>query len=412
MTWTIANSLLLALAAITALPMLLLALECLAALLPRRAATAPGNGCPRPRVAVLIPAHNEQGVIEATLPGILRQLAAGDRLVVVADNCDDETAAVAREAGAVVVERRDPARRGKGYALQCGLEFLRGDPPDAVIMVDADCLVGQQAVGVLARLAHQSGRPVQGLNLTDRVPARGAAEMAALLGNRVTNLVRPLGLARLGISGRLLGTGMALPWPVVEAVGPPGGSIVEDMQWGIDLAVAGRGPLFCPEAVVSSALPAGSAAFRSQRTRWEQGHLRTAFRQAPRLLVEAVRQGRPGLFGMACDLAIPPLALLAAWWLLGLTLAGGAWLLGAAWLPAGLLAGAGAIFAAALLAVWAAFCRRQIPWTALAGLPIYVCRKLPIYARLLVRRQDAWVRTDRPPAVAPAREADLEEARP
>ena len=129
---------------------------------------------------------------------------------------------------------------------------------------------------------------MQARNLTDRNPAAGPTQAVSILANRFTNLVRPLGLARLGAPCRLTGTGMAIPWRLVESMPPAGGSLVEDMQLGIDLALQGHLPLFCPEAGVTSGLPPADRAFVTQRTRWEQGHLHTAVAQIPRLLAAGV----------------------------------------------------------------------------------------------------------------------------
>src|SRR5690242_16376925 len=107
------------------LPLLVLTLEVLAALLPARSRTT--SRPPGLRCTILVPAHDEETGIAATLASIRSQLAPQDRLVVVADNCTDRTAAVAREAGAEVVERTDPARRGKGFALDCGVRALEAD---------------------------------------------------------------------------------------------------------------------------------------------------------------------------------------------------------------------------------------------------------------------------------------------
>ena len=395
MIGTICQGVLLVLSAIVLLPMLALSLECLAALLPRRRPADYGGR--RPRVAVLIPAHDEEAVIEATLQSVQAGMANGDRLLVVADNCGDGTAAVARRAGAMVVERYDAEHRGKGYALEHGFAQLRDDPPEVVVVIDADCLAAAGAIEATARLARQTRRPVQAVDLTDRRPAAGAMEAAATLGNRFSNLVRPLGMARLGVPCRLLGTGMALPWPILGSARLGTGNLVEDMQLGIDLAIAGHAPLFCPEAKVASALPPRGRAMLSQRTRWEQGHLHTAATQVPRLLGESLRQRRPGLFWMACDLAIPPLAPLAAAWAASFACAAAAWLLGAGALPLLLAAGGGLALAVAVAAAWTAFCREQVPWTVLAAIPAYLWRKLPIYAGLLWRRQQAWVRTEREP---------------
>ena len=82
----------------------------------------------RARVAVLVPAHNEATLIASTLASIRPQLREGDQLLVVADNCTDQTANLARAAGAHVVERQDQQRRGKGYALDFGVQHLRQSP--------------------------------------------------------------------------------------------------------------------------------------------------------------------------------------------------------------------------------------------------------------------------------------------
>ncbi len=103
------------LAAIVLLPVLLLLVQVLMACLPARA--QPMGNTARPQVAVLVPAHDEASIIGATLASIAPQLRPGDRLLVVADNCTDDTAQLAREAGAEVVERHDARLRGKGYAL-------------------------------------------------------------------------------------------------------------------------------------------------------------------------------------------------------------------------------------------------------------------------------------------------------
>jgi cellulose synthase/poly-beta-1,6-N-acetylglucosamine synthase-like glycosyltransferase len=353
----------------------------------------------RPPAAVLIPAHDEEAVIGQTLRTLLPTLAADDRLLVVADNCGDRTAEIARCCGAEVIERNDPCNRGKGFALQFGLRHLAAAPPEVVVIIDADCTVEAQTVELLARRAIETAKPVQARNLTDARAAAGPVEAVSLLANRLTNLVRPLGLQRLGAPCRLLGTGMAFPWALAKNMQPCGASLVEDMQLGIDMAIAGHGPVFCVAAGVHSAMPAADGAFQAQRTRWEHGHLSTAARQIPRLLRAAIVRRSPALAALALDLAVPPLALLAAGWFAAICICILAWLLGATSLPAMLLAGGGIVWAATLGLMWAAFCRRQVSPRALAAAPVYALKKMPIYARLFIRPQRSWVRTERSSSV-------------
>ncbi len=375
-------------------PMTAFVLECLLSILPFRTKPA-ATTLRHPRTAVLIPAHNEQSVLEQSLGVLIPGLSGGDRVLVVADNCDDRTAEVARAAGAEVVVRHDPARRGKGYALDFAVQYLRQDPPEVAVILDADCLVLTDAIKILAREAFQSGRQVQALNLTDRLPPTASRQVLAILANRFTNLIRPLGLSRAGLPCRLMGTGLAMPWPLLEKVPFAGDNLVEDMQWGIDLALAGFWPLFCPDARVTSALPLQDRAFVSQRTRWEHGHLRTMFAQVPRLLVKSLRHGDFRLFCLAWDLSIPPLALLAVLWSAAIISSLAAACAGASWRPAAILSIGGIMTALAFVGSWFVHCRRQIPFTALLTAPLYIVQKIPIYIRFILNPENSWVRTQR-----------------
>src|SRR5262249_44966332 len=155
------------------------------------------------------------------------------------------------------------------------------------------------------------------------------------------NLVRPLGLARLGFPCLLTGTGMAFPWQTLRDVKLASGNIVEDMQMGLDLAAAGHPPRLCSDARVSGDLPGSEQAAVGQRKRWEHGHLQTLFTQVPRLTAAAVRRGKPSLFGLALELSVPPLSLLFLLWAVVLAAAIGLWELGGSPWPGVVLAGGG-----------------------------------------------------------------------
>jgi len=286
----------------------------------------------RPTVAVLVPAHNEQEVIESTLRTLLPQMQAGDRLLVVADNCTDDTAQVARVAGAEVVERSHASDRGKGFALDFGVRYLSHNPPDVLVIVDADCQVEPCTVQRLVDVAMEQGRPVQALYLMFLPSAASLKQRVAAWAWRVKNWARPLGWHRLGWPCQLMGTGMAFPWPIAQGMDLANGHLVEDMKLGADLALAGTPPLFCPSARVTSEFPAAIAAQQSQRKRWEHGHLSVLLSLGPKLLWRGLRLGNVEVVAMALDLLVPPLALLAVvlsgLWVASLMLvlvAGAAW---------------------------------------------------------------------------------------
>lgn len=347
------------------------------------------------QVAVLVPAHNEELLIGQTLAAIVPQLKPHDRVVVVADNCTDATAELAQAAGAIVLERHNAQQRGKGYALDHGLRFLRANPPDVLVIVDADCHCHPGALPTLAHTAHQLQRPIQSLYLLDSPPDPSLKDLISSFAMTVKNGVRMRGLGHFGLPCPLGGTGMAFPWAALGTVDLASGHIVEDMKLGLDLAIAGYPPLFWGAAKVTGSLPSEAAASTSQRTRWEHGHLQVLRDYVPVLAQAALRQRRFDLAVMALDLAIPPLSLLVLLWV-GLAIAAGLLLLlGGSWIPALLMAIAGALLGSAILAAWAGFARQQLPAQKLLAIPLYILWKIPLYFKFLVKPQSDWVRTER-----------------
>ena len=350
---------------------------------------------PRGRVAILVPAHNEQAGIAQTLATLMPQLSAGDRVLVVADNCSDATAALARAAGAEVVERSHATERGKGFALAFGVECLRRDPPAAVLIVDADCELSTGSLEVLIAELERTNRPVQALYLMLAPADAGLARRLAQFAWRVRNWARPGGWQVLGMPCQLMGTGMAFTWEMLRDARLANASIVEDMKLGIELAKSGQAPVFCDGALVTSWFPDSAAATATQRTRWEHGHIEMILREVPAMLRGALVRGDRRLFGMALDLAVPPLALLAALLAAGCLLATAGWASGA---PGAIVVAAVVLLAGFLLAVigaWVACGRDLVSFSELLSVPWYIAAKLPVYLSFVVRRQRAWIRTDR-----------------
>jgi cellulose synthase/poly-beta-1,6-N-acetylglucosamine synthase-like glycosyltransferase len=398
-----------------------LALECGAALWPpvqtltarSPRATSPQSNSDRwqtTRVAVLIPAHDEAAVIGVTLDRVLPQLKASDQCLVIADNCSDQTATIALVAGATVLERQDPVKRGKGFALDYGLQalgktpadpsqkrFPEVEPPDVVVVIDADCRVETGAIQLLVEQALATDRPVQSQYLMVRPPEAALQESITVFATRVKNQVRLQGLERLGMPVLLTGTGMAFPWHSLQSVDLASSHLVEDMKLGLDLAIAGHPPTFCAAAQVSGALPQRQAAAKSQRTRWEHGRMQLTTTYIPKLLLEALRQGRPGLAVLALDLCVLPLSLLVVMWA-GLAIAATAFgVLTGFWVAAVMLAIAGVLLLGAVLGSWLSVGSQDLPLKQLLLIPAYIFWKLPIYLKFFRKPQTGWVRTERDP---------------
>lgn len=371
-----------------------LCLEVIAALFPRYRLQC-YEGSPDGMRAILIPAHNEESVIQTTLESLQLQLRQEDKLIVVADNCSDATAVIARSMGATVLERQDVILRGKGYALDFGLKTLASDPPEVVIVVDADCTVSPGTLDALQRQVLSSGRPAQAVYLMQQPVNPGAKDQISAFAFTVKNWVRPLGLTRFRLPCPLTGTGMAFPWQALASADLASSHIVEDMKLGVDLAIAGYPPLLCSEALVLGQLPNSDLATTSQRTRWEHGHLQILLSYGPHLLKAAIRQGRFDLMLMALDLAVPPLALLVMLWLGCFTASVVYTVASGIWFPSLLFLAAGTCLLGAILIAWIRFGRDSLPIQRLLAIPLYILWKVPLYLKFLVSPQKQWVRTDR-----------------
>lgn len=352
----------------------------------------PGDSA-MPRVAILIPAHNEEAAIELTVEMLLREAPGGTRIMVVADNCTDGTAARAREAGAEVAERVDPMRRGKGFALAFGRDWLVPEPPEVVVVIDADCAFVPGGLGALARAA-AAGAPAQAVNLL--TPDRSAPPLVQIssFAMLVKNLVRGRATSRIGGAALLTGTGMAFPWAVFADAPLATGDLVEDLGLGLALVRSGSRPRLVEQAQVRSR-PAPQADALTQRKRWEHGFLATALRTAPRLIFEGLTKGSRAELALGAHLLVPPLALLFALSTLVAATTAGLGLLTGYWFPAfTLLAGMLAAGGATLLA-WLREGRAWLSLAALLRAPLYILWKLPLYARFLIAPETRWVRTRR-----------------
>jgi cellulose synthase/poly-beta-1,6-N-acetylglucosamine synthase-like glycosyltransferase len=376
------------------IPIMVLFIECMAAFLPSRSQAEDISGS-RPKVSVLIPAHNEELCIGKTLSTLMQELTDQDSLVVIADNCTDETVTIANKFGATVVKRIEPNRRGKGYALDYGLRFIKANPPEVVVMVDADCTVHQGTIARLARSVDTVRRPVQATNLLTLPAKPTPKDTVSSLGFMVKNLVRQKGLKRMGLPGLLTGTGMAFPWSLISEASLASGNIVEDKQLGLDLTLAGHPPVFCEEALVTGSLPQEEQAARTQRTRWVHGHLQTLLTQIPLLLKASVGQRRFDLLALALDLCVPPLSLLIMMWMVVMGVALFSAALGASWTPGIFLAIQGLLMLTAIIGAWAKFGRANLPLPTLLSVPFYILWTIPIFWSFLVRPQKTWIRTER-----------------
>lgn len=351
--------------------------------------TVAGSGTAPIRFCIVIPAHDEAEGIEACLRGIQGAEVGLHTVtvVVVADNCGDDTAARAEAAGARVLVRDDPERRGKGYALDHAFSILLKEDHEVFVVVDADTRVEANFLTELAA-RFQAGADAVQTRYRVSNPEQSIRARLMHVAWLAFNVLRPRGREYWGWSTGILGSGFGLHRRTLESVPFDAGSIAEDLEYHIRLVQAGMRVRFCDGTTVWSPVPATGAVASSQRARWEGGRFRMMREQIPPL-VRQVAGGRWPLLEPLLDLLLLPLAFHMI--LLALLLA---W----PWAPGKILAASGmaivGLHVAAALAVGRAGWR---DWAALATAPFYIVWKLTLGKRLLssASREAAWVRTER-----------------
>ncbi len=346
-------------------------------------------------LAVVIPAHNEELQIGTTVQAVARSRYPDGcrRIIVIADNCEDQTAQAAEGAGAVALVRTDTTRRGKGQALDWFLREKRDffATCDGIVIIDADTVIDEDFLPeVSASLSHPDVSVVQGyygvLNAGENW--RTALMSAAL---SVFHHVRPAGRNRLGGSAGLKGNGMAFRTAVLDTYGWPAYSIVEDLEFGARMLLDGIRVHYNPDAVILAEMAVTRKQAETQRSRWEGGRYGIFRRYAPAFLGMWMRRGRFCYFDGFMDLLIPPLSamVLAVVILLVLAMAFFPFMA----LPLALsAAGIGFYVVSGLVLKKAPF----TVWLYLLAAPFFILWKIPLYLKMVKGGAGSeWIRTKR-----------------
>ena len=365
------------------------------------ASKAPAGPVPQLRYWLVVPAHDEEAGIARTVKNLLALDYSAElwRLWVVADNCHDGTATAARAAGAEVLVRDDPERRGKGYALALAFDrCLAEGGADAVVVVDADTLAQPNLLRALNG-GFAAGAEVLQAHYGVLAAASAWRTRLLKLSFALFHGVRSTARERLGLSCGLRGNGMAFKVDVLRRVPHRAFSVVEDLEYGLDLGAAGVRVGYVDTTEVLGEMPATEAASRSQRARWEGGRAQLR-RRVPGLLMQALRQRNWMLADLAVDLALPPLATLVAGATLGSASVGvGLWagwidrLAAVPWLLADVA------LVAYVLRGWAISHAGLRGLLDLAWAPVFVSWKL--FRRGSRQRPSEWVRTTRARPIDP-----------
>ncbi|HTR81295.1 MAG TPA: glycosyltransferase family 2 protein [Bacteroidota bacterium] len=353
------------------------------------------------KFAIIIPAHNEALSIEKTINSILEAEYPRSLfdVIVVADNCSDETGSIAERASAIVYGRTDGTRKGKGYALQWGFNnALRSSAQyDAFIVVDADSVLSRNALWTLNGYLDQGHQSIQIADIV--APNIGAwTSEVSRVALTLFNVVRPLGRKMIECSAGLRGNGMCFSRATLERIPWQAHSLTEDLEYGLILLLKGVPTIFCPETSVVATMPAVPKNAESQRTRWEAGRVPVLRKYVPLLfkailyrpswqladaLIDLLTPAFVNIVGLILAVLVVKLLLLSAgvpdamayfnFWCLLLTLCG-------IYVFGGLIAADADVFL----------------FKATLYLPRYIFWKINLYAKLLLKGVTKdWIRTTR-----------------
>ena len=259
---------------------------------------------------IVVPAHNEEAGIGSTVESLLAVDWPREKfeVVVVADNCVDATADVARAAGAIVLERTNATLRGKGYALELAFDtILKDGDADAVVVVDADTIVSPNLLAAFATRIEQGALAMQAEYGVRNVHASWRTELMALaLG--MFHALRNNARERLGLSAGLRGNGMCFTRDCLERFPHKAYGLVEDVEHGLALGRGGVRIVAVVDAFVLGEMVSGGKASESQRRRWEDGRAKLKREVLPDVVRDGLRTRSLLLLDLAIDLLIPPLS--------------------------------------------------------------------------------------------------------
>ncbi|HEX2028768.1 MAG TPA: glycosyltransferase family 2 protein [Nitriliruptorales bacterium] len=268
------------------------------------------TGPRRRRFRVVVPAHDEEAVIDRLLTDLRSQdyRPSAYEVVVVADRCTDATARVAARHARVVERTGGPAGKGPALAAHLDSEPLGSD--EALVVLDADNRVPPY---LLARFADEldAGHQVLQAYLDVANPDSSALATASALTYWASNRSVQLARRNLGWSADLGGTGMCLTGPVLELAGGFGTSPAEDQELLVRLELAGRRVVWLHDVRVRDEKPSGLAVALRQRSRWMAGKREVARRSALPLLRAAARRRSMAPLDLLVRLSQPGRSFLA-----------------------------------------------------------------------------------------------------
>ncbi len=257
------------------------------------------------RFAVIIPAHNE----ELLLPRLIESAQGQDypcdlfNIIVVADNCTDNTAIIARQNGVTVLERFDLEKRGKGYAIKWALGIIILDQYDAVVIIDADCVMNCSALQYLNKII-QKNRVIQCYVSISNPNDSWLTKLSDVSKKIETEIYLPA-KQKLGLSSYLLGAGICFPVGILQRYGWDAFTVGEDLEYYAKLALQGESICFAYDAKIFYRESSSLKQATSQRMRWSSGKFAIAWKYGIKLLLRGLTERNIVKFDAALPLIFP-----------------------------------------------------------------------------------------------------------
>jgi len=235
----------------------------------------------------IIPAHNEEMVVGSLIESLKNQTYDKNLydIYVIADNCTDNTAKIAEEAGAIVYRRFDSVNKTKGFALNWFLKqkIEENADYDAFFVFDADNIVDKNFITNMNKKLCEGEDVVQGYrdikNPTDNWITAGYALFYWTL-HRFYHLAR----YNVGLSPLLNGTGFMVKFDVVKPQGWDTETLTEDIEFSLKRIIAGKRLGWATDAIVYDEQPTSFKQSWSQRSRWTVGHIQCVSRYTGELV--------------------------------------------------------------------------------------------------------------------------------
>ena len=270
------------------------------------------------KLAVIVAAHNESAVIGQLVANLkdLRYPKELYDIYVIADNCSDNTAEIAREAGAIVCERTHPTKKSKGYALEWMFERIfemKDKEYDAVVVFDADNLVHPDFLMEMNHHLCKGSKIIQGyLDAKNPYDTWVAGTIAFWVIDHVSHLAK----TNIGLSAVLGGTGMCITTDVIREQGWRATCLVEDMEFTMKSLATGIKTTWAHDAIVYDEKPLTFMQSWRQRKRWAQGQFDVAHRFIPKMLKEGIKQRKPYIWDGCIYLLQPHFLMISTFFII------------------------------------------------------------------------------------------------